>query len=144
MMVFDTNVVVHAARTDSEFHIPCRQRIIEAGAGTSAVFLTWNVCYEFLRVITHPRIYSNAWSAEDGSRFLAMLLASPSFGLLLPTDNHLRTLVQVSSELPGTRGNVVHDMHTAVLMREHGINQICTLDSDFRRFPFVEVVDPRH
>ena len=142
-MVFDTNVVVHAARTDSEFHTPCRQRIIEAGAGTSAVFLTWNVCYEFLRVITHPRIYPNAWSAEDGSRFLAMLLASPSFGLLLPMENHLRTLIQVSGEVPSTRGNVVHDMHTVVLMREHGISQICTMDSDCRRFPFIEVVDPR-
>ena len=142
MMVFDTNVVIHAARTDSEFHIPCRQRIIEASAGTSEVFLTWNVCYEFLRVITHPRIYPNAWSAEDGSRFLAMLLASPSFGLLLPTENHLRTLIQVSGEVPSTRGNLVHDMHTAVLMREHGISQICTMDGDFRRFPFIEVVNP--
>ncbi len=141
-MVFDTNVVVHAARTDSEFHIPCRQRIIEAGTGSSAVFLTWNVCYEFLRVITHPRVYPNAWNVEDGSRFLAMLMASPSFGLLLPTENHLGTLIQVSSEVPGIRGNVVHDMHTAVLMREHGIKQICTMDSDFRRFPFIEVVDP--
>ena len=141
-MVFDTNVVVHAARRDSEFHIPCRQRIIEAGAGMFAVFLTWNVCYEFLRVITHPRIYPDAWSAEDGSRFLAMLLTSPSFGLLLPTENHLHTLIQVSSEVPGTRGNVVHDMHTAVLMREHGITQICTMDRDFQRFPFVEVIDP--
>lgn len=141
-MVFDTNILVYAAREDSEFHIPCQRRIVEAGAGQVDVFLTLNVCYEFLRVITHSRIYPNAWSVEDGFRYLAMLLASPSFGLLLPTENHLRTLIQVSRELPGIRGNVVHDMHTAVLMREHGVRQICTMDSDFRRFPFVEVIDP--
>ncbi len=142
-MVFDTNVVVYAARTDSEFHVPCRQRLSEAGAGSSSTFLTWNVCYEFLRVITHPRIYPHPWSLEDGCRFLAMLLVSPSLSVLLPTDNHLSVLLQVATELPDIRGNVVHDMRTVVLMREHGVSQICTVDSDFRRFPFIEVIDPR-
>ena len=27
-------------------------------------------------------------------------------------------------------------------MREHGLSRICTRDTDFRRFPFLEVVDP--
>ena len=27
-------------------------------------------------------------------------------------------------------------------MREHGISRICTRDTDFRRFPFLTVVDP--
>ena len=56
-MVFDTNVIVYAARDDSEFHVPCQRRIAESGTGSMDVFLTWNVCYEFLRVITHPSIY---------------------------------------------------------------------------------------
>jgi predicted nucleic acid-binding protein len=30
----------------------------------------------------------------------------------------------------------MHDAHTAVLMREHGIRTIFTRDSDFHRFPF--------
>ena len=59
MMVFDTNVLVYAAREDAEFHAPCRQRLAQARAGSSPVFLTWSICYEFLRVITHPRIYSS-------------------------------------------------------------------------------------
>ena len=46
------------------------------------------------------------------------------------------------SELPDLRGNVMHDVHTAVLMREHGISRICTRDTAFRRFPFLTVVDP--
>jgi predicted nucleic acid-binding protein len=36
----------------------------------------------------------------------------------------------------------VHDLHTAVLMREHGISRIVTRDADFRRFRFLDVVDP--
>lgn len=38
----------------------------------------------------------------------------------------------------------MHDLHTAVLMREHDISRICTRDSDFRRFPFLMVIDPVH
>jgi toxin-antitoxin system PIN domain toxin len=142
MMVFDTNVLVHAAREDSEFHGPCQRRVAEAGTGSSSVFLAWNVCYEILRVITHTRIYPAPWNLQEGYRFLETLLASPRFGMLLPTPNHLYALEQLAVEFPGLRGNVVHDLHTAALMREHGISQICTMDSDFRRFPFVEVIDP--
>jgi len=36
----------------------------------------------------------------------------------------------------------MHDLHTAVLMREHGISRICTRDTDFLKFPFLTVVDP--
>lgn len=36
----------------------------------------------------------------------------------------------------------MHVAHTAVLMREHGIERIFTRDTDFHRFPFLETVDP--
>ena len=49
---------------------------------------------------------------------------------------------QVLAELPHIAGNILHDAHTAILMREHGVRQVCTRDTDFHRFPFVEVVDP--
>lgn len=49
---------------------------------------------------------------------------------------------KVLTEIPLLRGNLMHDAHTAILMREHGIRQIYTRDSDFHRFPFIDVVDP--
>jgi predicted nucleic acid-binding protein len=45
-------------------------------------------------------------------------------------------------DLPDLSGNIFHDAHTAILMREHGIARICTRDADFNRFPFLEVIDP--
>jgi uncharacterized protein len=48
----------------------------------------------------------------------------------------------VIAELPHLAGNLMHDAHTAILMREHGIARIYTRDTDFSRFPFVEVIDP--
>ena len=44
--------------------------------------------------------------------------------------------------MPHLAGNIVHDTHTAVLMREHGIKQVCTRDTDFHQFAFLEIIDP--
>ena len=63
-------------------------------------------------------------------------------GVLVPTERHADVAEQVITELPWLAGNLLHDAHTAVLMREHGIRRICTRDTDFHRFAFLEVVDP--
>jgi len=62
--------------------------------------------------------------------------------VLLPTNRHRELLSQLTAEVPHLAGNILHDVHTAVLMREHGIREICTRDTDFHRFPFVKVIDP--
>ena len=141
-MVFDTNVLVYSVHEQSEFYQPCFQRLQEARTGRTPAFLTWNICCEFLRVTTHPQVLPNHWSIAEGWDFIAGLLESPGFDLLLPTPNHLSELYRVTAELPDIRGNPVHDMHTAVLMREHNIREICTLDGDFRQFPFLEIINP--
>ena len=74
--------------------------------------------------------------------FLEVLLAAPGFSLLRPTERHQAVLTRTIEEFPDIRGNFVHDMHIAVLMREHGISRICTRDTGFYRFPFLTVVDP--
>lgn len=45
------------------------------------------------------------------------------------------------TEVRDVRGNRVHDAHTAILIREHGIREIYTRDTDFHRFSFLRVVD---
>ena len=141
-MVFDTNILVYSVHEQSELHERCFRRVEEARLGTSPAYVTWNICYEFLRVTTHPRILPNHWTIAEGLLFLSGLLTSPGFNLLLPSERHLYVLSEVAGEVPDILGNPVHDLHTAVLMREHDIKQICTNDRDFRRFPFLEIVDP--
>ena len=46
------------------------------------------------------------------------------------------------AQMPELVGNVLHDAHTAILMREHGIHRVVTRDAGFHRFPFLEVTDP--
>ncbi len=142
MLVFDTNVLVYAVDQDSPFHDPCRNSVLQARDDPSPAFLTWNVCYEFLRVTTHVRVSVSPWTPWEAWNFLEALLDSLGFDLLVPTQRHAAVLARTLSELPDVRGNLFHDLHTAVLMREHGINRICTRDTDFHRFPFLTVVDP--
>ena len=140
-MVFDTNVLVYAARDDNEFHDACKKRIAEASSEVTGL-LTWNICYEFFRVVTHAQVSTQPWRVTEAQLYVAGLLDTLGFRLLLPTSRHMAVLVRTIAELPDIRGSRVHDMHTAILMREHGITQICTLDGDFRRFPFLEIVNP--
>ncbi len=62
--------------------------------------------------------------------------------VLQETPRHHAVVEEVLSSMPWLRGNALHDTHTAVLMREHGLARIYTRDSDFHRFSFVDVVDP--
>jgi predicted nucleic acid-binding protein len=108
----------------------------------SAWYLTWGICYEFLRVVTHPRVFRNPWTAAQAWSFVAALAASPSIGFLIHTERHAAVAAQVMADLPDLSGNRLHDAHTAILMREHGIKTIYTRDTDFHRFPFLDPRDP--
>ncbi len=142
MLVVDTHVLVYAADRDSDIHDRCRTLLEEWRRQAAPVYLTWSILYEFLRVTTHPRVFRKPWSAGKAWRFLEALLPAPGLSLLVATDRHAAILTQTLAELPDVGGTLVHDLHTAVLMREHGVSRICTRDTDFHRFPFLEIIDP--
>jgi toxin-antitoxin system PIN domain toxin len=142
VIVVDTNVLVFAADADSPFHAPCREWVEMKRGRADAWYTTWAILYEFLRVTTHPRVMRQPWSALAAWGFVRALLASPGLGVLEPTPRHAEVAAQVISELPHLAGNLFHDAHTAILMREHGIRRIVTRDTDYHRFPFLEAVDP--
>lgn len=142
MFVVDTNVLVYAADQSAPEHTRCRGLVERWRAGHGAWYLTWGICYEFLRVVTHPRVMRHPWSLADALTFLEALHESPGCGVLVPTERHARVLAEVVAHVPGLAGNILHDTQTAVLMREHGIRRICTRDSDFFRFAFLEPIDP--
>ncbi|NQW03292.1 MAG: PIN domain-containing protein [Acidobacteria bacterium] len=142
MFVVDTNVLVYAADESAQEHARCRALVEGWRRRNGAWYVTWGICYEFLRVVTHPRVMRHPWTVADGARYLAALQAAPGFSILVPTDRHAVVLADVIAEVPGLSGNILHDTHTAVLMREHGIRRICTRDTDFHRFTFLDPIDP--
>ena len=142
MIVVDTNVLIYAADVDSPLHMVSRNWLEHQRRRPDAWYVTWPVLYEFLRVTTHPRVMRRPWSIKQAWEYVSALLDSPGLGVLIATQRHADVAGQVFGELPYLAGNLVHDAHTAILMREHGIRRIYTRDTDFHRFPFVEVIDP--
>jgi hypothetical protein len=142
MFVVDTNVLVHAVDSLSPFHLPCREALERWRSSSSAWFMTWSVVYEFLRVATHPRVLRPAYTAAQAWSTIEALLASPGLSVLTATTRHASVASDVLREVPEIRGNLVHDAHIAILMREHGIRRIYTRDTAFHRFPFLETIDP--
>lgn len=142
MFVVDTNVLVYAADERAPEHERCRSLLLRWREQNSAWYLTWGICYEFLRVVTHPRVFRRPLSARDAHAFLVAVLDAPGVGVLSPTPRHAAVLSSVLDAVPLLAGNLLHDTATAVLMREHGIRRICTRDTDFHRFPFLEPIDP--
>lgn len=142
MFVVDTNVLVYAANEDAPESTRCRDQINAWREQASPWYLTWGVIYEFLRIVTHHRVLRSPWTIEGAWEFVSSLLDSPSLHVLTETDRHDQVLRAVVADVGGLRGNLLHDAHVATVMREHGIRRIVTRDGDFRRFPFLDVIDP--
>lgn len=142
MFVVDTNILVHAALSTSPHHARAAAALSEWRSSDSDWFATWPTLYEFIRVVTHPAVVERPLSLADGHRFVDVLLRTPRFGVLVESERHEAVLRDVAAECPWVRGSLLHDFHTAVLMREHGVKEIRTADSDFLKFRFLRVVDP--
>jgi hypothetical protein len=142
MFLVDTNVLVYGVDRSTPEHAHCRALLERWRRDPMPWYLTWPIVYEFLRVSTHPRVFRNPMSAREAWAFIRALLAAPNLTLLVPGPRHADVAEQTFNEIPMLRGNLLHDAHTAILMRENGIRTIVTRDTDFYRFPFLEPADP--
>ena len=142
MFVVDTNVLIYAAIRQLREHTKARAAVERWRRGSTPWFSTWPIFYEFLRVTTHRSVFDTPLRIEEACGFLASLLDAPRFGMLVETDRHAAVLAEMASEYPNCAGNLVHDFHTAALMREHGLKEIRTADTDFHQFSFLRVVNP--
>ena len=141
MRALDTNVLVFAEITSSPFHDRAVAVLKEAAEGIAPWALPWPCVYEFLRVVTHPRVYHPPVPLERARSDLRRILDSPSLRLLAETERHREILDRVV-EASGATGNLVHDAHIAALCLEHGVSELVTGDRDFLRFPGLRVVNP--
>lgn len=142
MFVVDTNLLLYTVNPDSADHARSRELIGEWRRGDRLWFVTWGIVYEFLRVSSHPSVFPEPLKLVQAREWIALLLSSPSAGVLVATERHLDVLSELAQLHPRLRGNTIHDLHTAALMKEHGITEIRTADADFHQFRFLNVVNP--
>lgn len=141
MRAVDTNVLVLAEIRNSPQHARAREVIQGLSEGGEAWAIPWPCVYEFLQVVTHPRVYHPPMPVETALADLRAVLASPSLVLLAETARHGEVMEQVLRR-SGATGNLIHDAHIAALCIEHGVSELITGDQDFHRFAGLTVTDP--
>jgi hypothetical protein len=141
MRALDTNILVYAEITSSRYHREAREIVVQLAEGAAAWAIPWPCLYEFLRVITHPRVYHPPVPPEIALQDLRSVLASPSLVLLSETSHHHAVLEQVVQQ-SRVSGNLIHDAHIVALCLEHGVSELLTADRDFARFRGMRFTDP--
>jgi toxin-antitoxin system PIN domain toxin len=141
LIAVDTNLLVYAHRTDSEWHRPAAARLRELAEGRSAWAIPWPCVHEFLAIATHPRIWDPPTPADQALDQVDAWLESPSLVLLAEGADHW-TVLRAQIEAGRIVGPRVHDARIAALCLAHGVRELWTADRDFGRFPELVVTNP--
>jgi hypothetical protein len=141
VIAVDTNLLVYAHRSDSQWHDAAFARVRELAEGRAPWAIPWPCIHEFLAIATHPRIWDPPTPTAAALDQVEVWLESPSLVLLSEGPEHwrgLRSLVE-SGRVAGPR---VHDARIAALCVAHGVRVLWTADRDFSRFPDLTSVNP--
>lgn len=141
MLLVDTNILLNAINSESPDHAGCVTAVENLVNGSEDWMLTWPVVYEFVRVATHPRVFEQPLTFDTATAYLNAWVSSDRCTVIGETAEHFQVLTELSEQTGRLAGNLLHDYHIAVLMFEHGIKEILTLDSDFRTFGWITIRD---
>lgn len=141
MIAVDTNILIYARREEFPQHRRAKVLIHGLAEGEAPWAIPWPCVYEFLRVITHPRVFDPTTPLDRALEDLELLFQSPSLVLLGEGPAHPGAMRQ--AVVGGrARGNTVHDAHIIALCLEYGISEILTADRDLARFPGIVARNP--
>ena len=133
MIAIDTNILIYADREESTLHATALRAVRMLAEGDEAWAIPVFCVGEFLRVVSHDRLFDPPTPVMDVIDSMESLLSSPSARLLVPGDRYLRLLRGLIEE-SGVRGNLVFDAQIAEVCLEHGASILLTEDRDCARF----------
>lgn len=141
MIALDTNILVYARRQEMPHHEAAAALLLGLAEGSRPWAIPWPCVYEFLRVVTHPRVFAPPTDTQVALADLESLLASPTLSLLGQGPSHFGHLRRQAAR-GAAKGNMIHDAHIAALAIEHGVTELLTCDRDFARFDGLPIRNP--
>lgn len=137
----DTNVLLYASNDGA----PEQQRAVallrHLAAGPDLVVLLWPAVMGYLRIATHPAIFSHPLSHAEAMANVENLVARPHVRVVGEGERFWDIYREIAADVP-PRGNGVPDAHLVALMVEHGITSIWSRDRDFRKYRSISAQDP--
>ena len=133
MILTDVNVLVYAHRADAPGHAAYRAWLEAVLNGDQAYGVSDLILQGFLRVATHPRVFSPPSDLATALAFAEMLRSQPNAVPIAPGPRHWNIFTGLC-QAAAVKGNLVPDAYPAALAIESGSEWITT-DRDFSRFP---------
>jgi hypothetical protein len=134
VIAVDTNVLVYADRSELPKHAAALAALRELAEGRDAWALPVFCLGEFVRVVSHPRLFDPPTPASEAVAAVGALLESPSVRLLSPGRRYWSIFADLVLD-GDVSGNLVFDAQIAAVCLEHGARTLLSDDRDFGRFP---------
>ena len=138
MIAVDTNVLIYAHRLETDLNAAATAELVRLAEGTEPWALPVFCLTEFMRVVTHRRVFTPPSTISQAVDFINGIVAAPTCSIALPGTDFLRHL-ETTVRRADARGNLMFNAQIAALCREHGIAAILTNDRDFERFDKLQV-----
>lgn len=132
MILVDSNLLLYAHDTLSEFHSTARQWWDAQLSGTKPVCLSWPVVSAFMRIATSTRLHRRPMTSQEAIERIQSWFDQPCVRVVTATERHwniFRDLLRESNAI----SNLVYDAHLAALAVEHNC-ELHSSDQDFSRF----------
>lgn len=137
----DANILVYASDEASPQHARARDVLARLAAGPEIAYLFWPTVMAYLRIATHPAIFSRPLSIAEAVDNVEQILARPHVRTMGEGERFWHTLRDVIGDAKPS-GNLVPDAHLVALMLENDVRTILTRDRGFRRYPGIGSRDP--
>jgi toxin-antitoxin system PIN domain toxin len=137
----DVNILLYASDQSSPRYEIANKFLKDRAVDPELFCVAWSMLMSFLRISTHPNIFSSPLSPSEALNNVEALLALPRVRVISEIDGFLKVYREVTSRFP-VRGNLVPDAHLAALLRQHEVTIIYTADLDFMKFDFLDVKNP--
>ncbi len=133
MKLLDVNVVLSAHRADHPDHAVARRWLDNLLTTGGQFGVPWAVWWSFLRLSSHPRVFSVPTAVDDALDFISAIRAQPGHIQVEPDDSHLDCLRSTCADADAS-ADLLPDAVLAALAVEHG-GEVVSFDRDFARFP---------
>jgi len=137
----DVNLLLYATDAASPLHERGRAFVETCMRDGELLCLGWPTLLSYLRIATHPSIFSRPLAPAEAAANVEALIGLPHVRCLAEEEGFWDVYREVTAPV-ATRGNLVPDAHLAALLRQHGVKTLYTHDRDFLKFDFLDVRDP--
>lgn len=137
----DANILIYASNQESPDNKQAIEFLSNCIKDSEPFYLCWPTVFAYLRISTHPHIFSSPLSPQEAIQNIETLRTLPHVRFIHEGDQFWDHYSEISHGQV-IRGNLVPDAHIAALLHEKGVRRIYSRDRDFLKFPFLKVIDP--